>query len=87
MSEDNKATSSKLEESEHSDWLVPAEDFDNPQYYQNRELSWLDFNARVIAEAEDENNPLPEQLTFLAIGSTNLDEFVRVRRRSRYRRT
>lgn len=79
MSEDNKATSSKLEETEHSDRLVPAEDFDNPQYYQNRELSWLDFNARVIAEAEDENNPLPEQLTFLAIGSTNLDEFVRVR--------
>lgn len=54
-------------------------DRENPEYYQNRELSWLDFNERVIAEAEDKTNPLVEQLTFLAIGSTNLDEFVRVR--------
>lgn len=56
-----------------------VEDLDNPDLYQNRELSWLDFNERVIAEAEDDHNPLAEQLTFLAIGSTNLDEFIRVR--------
>lgn len=51
----------------------------NPDYYQNRELSWLDFNARVIEEAVDPTNPLVEQLTFLAIGSSNLDEFYKVR--------
>lgn len=50
-----------------------------PEYYQNRELSWLDFNERVIYEALDNQNPLLEQLSFLAIGSSNLDEFVRVR--------
>ncbi|MFO8070054.1 MAG: RNA degradosome polyphosphate kinase, partial [Alkalibacterium sp.] len=52
---------------------------ENPKYYQNRELSWLDFNARVIEEADDSSNPLLEQLTFLAIGSSNLDEFYKVR--------
>lgn len=51
----------------------------NPDYYQNREVSWLDFNERVILEAEDETNPLLEQITFLAIGSSNLDEFMQVR--------
>lgn len=54
-------------------------DLSDPKYYQNREISWLDFNKRVIAEAEDPHNPLLEQLNFLAIGSSNLDEFVRVR--------
>lgn len=52
---------------------------DNPDYFQNRELSWLDFNARVIEEADDKTNPLFEQLKFLAIGSSNLDEFYKVR--------
>ncbi|OJF95947.1 RNA degradosome polyphosphate kinase [Alkalibacterium sp. 20] len=52
---------------------------ENPKYYQNRELSWLDFNARVIEEADDPSNPLLEQLKFLAIGSSNLDEFYKVR--------
>ncbi|WP_423188468.1 RNA degradosome polyphosphate kinase [Alkalibacterium sp. f15] len=52
---------------------------ENPEYYQNRELSWLDFNARVIEEADDPFNPLLEQLKFLAIGSSNLDEFYKIR--------
>jgi len=52
---------------------------ENPDYYQNRELSWLDFNARVVEEADDPTNPLLEQLKFLAIGSSNLDEFYKVR--------
>ena len=47
--------------------------------YINRELSWLEFNARVLHEARDERTALLERIKFLAIFSTNLDEFYMVR--------
>ncbi|NCF38321.1 MAG: polyphosphate kinase 1 [Gammaproteobacteria bacterium] len=58
--------------------VEPALDFsdlDSPELYLNRELTWLEFNRRVLHEAQDESNPLLERLKFVGIVSSNLDEF------------
>lgn len=57
----------------------PSADLSNPDHYINRELSWLEFNHRVLAQALDEQMPLLERLKFLCISSTNLDEFFEIR--------
>ncbi|MBE5928804.1 MAG: RNA degradosome polyphosphate kinase [Lachnospiraceae bacterium] len=53
--------------------------YNKPEYYDNRELSWLEFNNRVLSEAYDTSLPLFERLKFLSITSSNLDEFVMIR--------
>lgn len=57
------------------------------QYYDNRELSWLKFNERVLEEASDKSVPLCERLMFAAIFQSNLDEFFMIRVGSLYDRT
>ena len=49
-------------------------EFDKPEYFVNRELSWIKFDDRVLSEARDKNLPLFERLKFLSITSSNLDE-------------
>jgi polyphosphate kinase len=56
-----------------------ARSLDDPALFYSRELSWLEFNERVLEEAVDDRNPLLERLKFMAIFSTNLDEYFMIR--------
>jgi polyphosphate kinase len=58
---------------------IALREFQDPSLFSNRELSWLDFNDRVLQLAEDESMPLLERVKFLAIFVTNLDEFFMIR--------
>lgn len=56
-----------------------AKEYFNPEYFENRELSWIKFDERVLNEARDKSIPLLERLKFVSITSSNLDEFFMVR--------
>ena len=59
--------------------MSKAEEFKNPKYYDNRELSWIKFEHRVLNEAKDREIPILDRLKFVSITSSNLDEFFMVR--------
>src|SRR5881396_384410 len=61
------------------DAIQPERDFSDPANFINRELSWLEFNRRVLEEAQDPTQPLIERVKFMTIFSNNLDEFFEVR--------
>ncbi|MBV8155096.1 MAG: polyphosphate kinase 1 [Candidatus Eremiobacteraeota bacterium] len=68
-----------IAKSDRQESAVPAIALDDPSLYISRELSWLEFNHRVLEEALDVRNPLFERLKFVAIYGTNLDEFFMIR--------
>src|ERR1700686_3122957 len=73
MAEDPKGKVQALETPE------PNERVSDPKNFINRELSWLEFNRRVLEEAQDATQPLIERVKFLSIFSSNLDEFFEIR--------
>ncbi len=82
MTSPDRSSDSSAPSSDGPDSSTPVEPgsaFAGPERFLNRELSWLDFNARVLALAEDASLPLFERAKYLAIFSQNLDEFFQVR--------
>jgi polyphosphate kinase len=71
--------SDMITQPKRSEPAVPAISLEDPSLYISRELSWLEFNDRVLEEGLDANNPLFERLKFVAIYGTNLDEFFMIR--------
>ena len=62
-----------------SEQTAASSRFSAPENFINRELSWLEFNRRVLEEAQDPTQPLIERVKFLTIFSSNLDEFFEIR--------
>src|SRR5271167_3724823 len=77
-----RRSSTRTAASPHARAQAPAPvkpDLSNPELYVNRELSLLDFQRRVLEEAQDRSNPLLERLMFLSFVGSNIDEFFMVR--------
>ncbi len=79
MSEELVAPTPVRPPGEHPVAAAPPPDLRAPSLYVNRELSWLEFNRRVLQEAKDSRTPLLERVKFLSIFGSNLDEFFQVR--------
>ncbi len=75
MGQESAADKNKTEQKADNQKTPPSFDLQSSEWYLNRELTWLDFNKRVLHEGQDSRNPLLERVFFLAVVGSNLDEF------------